>query len=122
MAMKVPYLSRESIERSAELLVLEYKLAKGLDQVLPIPVEGILEQHFELALNFDDLHDKFGIPRSVGGADVLGALWIEKKEVFIDQSLDPEERPHLEGRYRFTIAHEIGHWHLHRQYLTNRSS
>ena len=33
----------------------------------------------------------------------------------IDESLDPEENPAKEGRYRFTLAHEGGgHWRLHR--------
>ena len=33
----------------------------------------------------------------------------------IDESLDPEENPSMEGRYRFTLAHEGGgHWRLHR--------
>ena len=33
----------------------------------------------------------------------------------IDESLDPEENPSKEGRYRFTLAHEGGgHWRLHR--------
>ncbi|MBK8008612.1 MAG: ImmA/IrrE family metallo-endopeptidase [Rhizobiales bacterium] len=32
----------------------------------------------------------------------------------IDDSLDPEENPSMLGRYRFTLAHEIGHWRLHR--------
>jgi hypothetical protein len=35
--------------------------------------------------------------------------------IFIDESLDPEENPAREGRYRFTLAHEGGgHWRLHR--------
>jgi len=33
----------------------------------------------------------------------------------IDESLDPEEIPRTEGRYRFTLGHEGGgHWRLHR--------
>ena len=33
----------------------------------------------------------------------------------IDESLDPEENPTKEGRFRFTLAHEGGgHWRLHR--------
>ena len=45
--------------------------------------------------------------------DVLGALWVDSREVFVDQSLDPEDRPWLEGRYRYTLGHEVGHWQLH---------
>jgi Zn-dependent peptidase ImmA (M78 family) len=40
---------------------------------------------------------------------------LERGEIVIDASLDPEERPRVEGRYRFTLAHEGGgHWRLHR--------
>jgi Zn-dependent peptidase ImmA (M78 family) len=38
---------------------------------------------------------------------------LEAREIVIDESLDPEERPSREGRYRFTLAHEGGHWRLH---------
>jgi hypothetical protein len=31
-----------------------------------------------------------------------------------DESLDPDENPAKEGRYRYTAAHEVGHWRLHR--------
>lgn len=50
---------------------------------------------------------------------MLGALWADRREVFIDQSLEPEEHPEMEGRYNFSVGHEIGHWRLHRQYLRN---
>ena len=39
--------------------------------------------------------------------------------MFIDQSLDPYEYPDMEGRYHFSVGHEIGHWCLHRPYLAN---
>src|SRR5262249_7833645 len=43
------------------------------------------------------------------------AIWLETGRIVIDESLDPEERPAMEGRYRFTLAHEGGgHWQLHR--------
>jgi hypothetical protein len=38
-----------------------------------------------------------------------------ERRIVIDESLDPEESPTKEGRYRFTLAHEGGgHWRLHR--------
>jgi len=120
MSIEVPYLSPEEIERSAELLLLEYKVARGMHRVLPIPVEGFLERHFGLTLDFDDLHAKLDVPMSSGQPEILGALWVETGEVFIDQSLDPEENPELETRYRFTLAHEIGHWRLHKDLLMAR--
>src|ERR1700730_11401174 len=39
----------------------------------------------------------------------------DEARIVIDESLDPEENPAKEGRYRFTLAHEGGgHWRLHR--------
>lgn len=35
-----------------------------------------------------------------------------KRRVFIGGNLDPDESPEQEGRYRFTLAHEIGHRYL----------
>jgi Zn-dependent peptidase ImmA (M78 family) len=46
---------------------------------------------------------------------VHGALWMEAAEVGVDHSLDPDANPRMEGRYHFTLAHEIGHWQLHRR-------
>ncbi|MGI8898514.1 MAG: ImmA/IrrE family metallo-endopeptidase, partial [Pyrinomonadaceae bacterium] len=48
---------------------------------------------------------------------VFGATWIERKQVIIDQSLDPTNHPERIGRYNFTVGHETGHWQLHRSYL-----
>ncbi len=47
---------------------------------------------------------------------MLGAIWFNEKLVRIDTRLDPSENPPRLGRYRFTLAHEIGHWRLHRSY------
>ena len=37
----------------------------------------------------------------------------------IDRSLDPGENPSMQGRYRFGVGHEIGHWRLHRVYVAS---
>ena len=106
--MKVKYLRVEEIESSALYLLAEYGRKFDLVQSPPVPVEEILECHIELHLDFDDLPKKLGI------SDVLGATWIQEKQVLIDRSLDPTLHTSIEGRYRFTLAHELGHWELHR--------
>jgi hypothetical protein len=113
----VPYLSEHEIEKQAARLLAEFNIARGLRLTAQIPVEELLEHHLKLTLDFDDLHGKLGVPMSGAEPEVLGALWIESREVFIDQSLDPIESPEKEGRYRFTLGHEIGHWRLHREHL-----
>lgn len=113
MTINVKFLSEHEIERDALGLLQSYFHDLGKPIQMPVPAEDILELHLGLSLDFDDLQALLGIP------DVLGALWAEKREVFIDQSLEPEEHPQMEGRYHFSVGHEIGHWRLHRQYLTN---
>jgi Zn-dependent peptidase ImmA (M78 family) len=45
-------------------------------------------------------------------------MFFKEERIVIDESLDPEEHPAMEGRYRFTLAHEGGgHWRLHRRYF-----
>src|SRR5215471_8676637 len=116
MTLQVPYLAVEAIERDAEALLAQFAHARGMAIRAPIPIEDIIEKHLKLHIEFDDLHRRHGVPRGGAGteADIFGAIWFETGEIVIDESLDPEERPSIEGRYRFTLAHEGGHWRLHR--------
>lgn len=106
--MNVKFLRKEEIEAASRRLLMAYHQQFGPEGYLPIPVEEILESHLGLTLDFDDLR------RRLGMADVLGATWVHDRLVVIDQSLDPTVDARKEGRYRFTIAHELGHWELHR--------
>jgi IrrE N-terminal-like domain len=117
--MDVPYLSASEIENQAALLLAEFNIGRGKKLIAPVPVEQLLEAHLKLSLDFDDLHTKLGIPMTGAEPEVFGALWVNSREVFVDQSLDPAENPQMEGRYRFTVSHEIGHWRLHRDYLAS---
>jgi hypothetical protein len=122
MSIKVPFLTGEQIESDAEALLTEYENKRGSRIVLPIPIEDIVEKHLKLRVEFDDLHRSLGVPRSGRGqeAEILGAILFDERRIVIDESLDPEENPHKEGRYRFTLAHEGGgHWRLHRHLFEN---
>jgi Zn-dependent peptidase ImmA (M78 family) len=112
----VPYLSEEAIERDAATLLAEYAHARRVVIAPPIPIEDIVEKHLKLRIEFDDTHRLFDIPRDPEfGADILGAIFFDEARIVIDESLDPEERRGIEGRYRFTLGHEAGgHWRLHR--------
>jgi len=116
MTKFVPYLSEETIERDASALLAEYSRARGVAISAPIPLEDIVEKHLKLDIEFDDTHRRFGVPRDPErDADILGAIFFDERRIVIDESLDPEERPRMEARYRFTLAHEGGgHWRLHR--------
>ena len=117
MALAVPYIPDEVIERDAEVLLGEYAHARGVEIDAPIPIEDIVEKHLKLRVEFDDLHRLLDLPCGELGLDpdIFGAIWLDSGKIVIDESLDPEERPAMEGRYRFTLAHEGGgHWRLHR--------
>src|SRR5262249_46309682 len=113
MILRVPYIAKETIERDAEALLAQYAHAKGVEIRAPIPIEDIVEKHLKLRMEFNDLRCLFGLP---GGRkpDIFGAIWLDSAKIVIDESLDPEEHPLKEERYRFTLAHEGGHWRLHR--------
>jgi hypothetical protein len=113
MTKLVPYLADEAIERDVTALLAEYARARRLVIEPPIPIEDIGEKHRKLAIEFDDTHGLFGVPRTGDDPDILGAMFFEEARIVIDESLDPEEYPAREGRYRFTLAHEGGgHWRL----------
>jgi Zn-dependent peptidase ImmA (M78 family) len=116
MSRLVPYLSEATIERDATALLIEYARTRGVAIAPPIPIEDIVEKHLKLRIEFDDTHKLFGIPRDPEcDADILGAIFFDEARIVIDESLDPEERSGIEGRYRFTLGHEGGgHWRLHR--------
>ncbi len=99
---------RHEIETMAVMQLEEYYRSFPDLPRTPVPVEHILEMHLGLTLVYLDLKEE------LEDETVLGALCVERNEVWIDNSLDPELSPQLEGRYRFTVAHEIGHWCLHR--------
>jgi len=113
---RVPFLHEKSIEGHAQLLLDEWALNHPAVTEPPVPIEDILELHLGLAFSVTDLQDELGHP------DVLGGIWFGDRMIKVDQSLDPTLAPNRLGRYRFTIAHEVGHWRLHRQHLRDDPS
>lgn len=101
------FIPKQTIEEEAVKLLHQYGRQYGLIAIPPIPIEEIVECTLDLSFEFDDLRGIFNCP------DILGASWLEEKRVVVDQSLDPTVFPENEGRYRFTVAHEVGHWILH---------
>lgn len=105
----VPYLSVERIEEAAGATLSAAAGSLGRPLQPPIPVENILEKHLKVTIEFTDLE------RLLGEPGILGAAWIEDCIVRLDAALDTKP-----GRLAFTIAHEIGHWQLHRPWLLSQ--
>lgn len=106
----VPFLSEQTIEAEAKLLLEEFALANATPISAPVPIEDIIELHLKLAFEFRDLRSEFQ------SSDVLGAIWFDAQVIAVDNHLDPTNDTQLMGRYRFTLAHETAHWRLHRNH------
>lgn len=90
-----------AIERRAESCVRHCLSQLSLTQVpLPIPIDNWIEGPLNLRFGIEDL--------SRFGEDVLGASFVSQREILVSESLLNNE-----GRFRFTIAHELGHFILH---------
>lgn len=106
---KLRFMKDQEFEDEAALLLAEYGAKHGQVTSPPVPVDDIVELYLKLTLEIIDTRKLFGVD------DVHGALWVNEKRVGIDQRLDPARNPSMLGRYHFTLAHEAGHWRLHRQ-------
>jgi Zn-dependent peptidase ImmA (M78 family) len=104
--IKVPFLRSSEIDHAVADLLRRYGAWRNAPAKPPIDVDEIVEGYLGLVLEIADLKSLLGMP------DVLGATWFETRKVCVDQSLEGKE-----GRFAFTVAHEIGHWQLHRPLL-----
>lgn len=105
--MDFPFLQDDEIEAAAEGLLQE---AFGSVQDLPFPVDLDV-------VAYDYLYDRqnvtFRDDRALGseaGDSILGITRPRQRKIFVDSGV---KRNGPVGRYRFTVAHEMGHWILH---------
>lgn len=70
---------------------------------IPVPIEEIIEFKFRM--------DIIPIPGLHQGFEIDGFITSDLSSIYVDQFVY-ESRP---GRYRFTLAHELGHAVLHRR-------
>jgi Zn-dependent peptidase ImmA (M78 family) len=96
-------LSYEDINKCANVFLIKHKR----NSKLPIDIEVIAE--FDLGLNI------FPFPHLQKMFDVEGFLSGDLTTIYVDEFIY-YERP---TRYRFSIAHEIGHYVLHSDLMIN---
>lgn len=109
------FMHQQEFDDEAALILAEYGREHGIVTAPPIPIDDIVEEHLKIVVEFRDLRAEY--PEG----DVLGAIYFNDKRIAIDQSLVPEEFPAMRGRYRFTLAHELAHWRLHRHLYLRRA-
>ncbi|HHH31507.1 MAG TPA: ImmA/IrrE family metallo-endopeptidase [Polyangiaceae bacterium] len=101
--LKVPFLRHSEIEHAVIELLRKYSAWKGSPARPPIDVDEIVEGYLGLDFEVLDLRSVLGM------RDVFGATWFDDERICVDESLEGKE-----GRFAFTVAHEVGHWTLHR--------
>jgi len=89
------------IEEAAEGLLERYREFSGKN-ISPVPVESIAEHLLGYTLEITD-EGLFSDPNFLGG------ISFETNTIFVNASVEGHE-----GRYTFTVAHEIGHHVLHK--------
>lgn len=110
----IPFLHEKQIEAEADVLLAEFGERFSVVTEPPVPVNEIAKLLSELSLEYHEMNALYPM------ADVHEAIWCAKRRIGIDKDLAPDTNPSHWGRYHFTLAHEVGHWRLHRQhYLKN---
>jgi len=97
LGFKAPFIPKDELVRQAEAFLGRHHASRKL----PVPIEEIVE--FGLRL------DIVPVPGLQSSFDVVAYITHDRKEIRVDQYV-LESR---ENRYRFSLAHELGHLVLH---------
>lgn len=102
MEVKAPYLPYDALRQKAEEFLHRYHRSR----MIPVPIEEIVEFQFEMDIVPEPgLHEHF---------DIDSYLTADMTEIRVDEFVY-QSRP---GRYRFSLAHELGHRVLHEDVLS----
>ena len=94
---KAPFISYEEIARKANQFLDEYHGSRKV----PVPIELIVEDKLGL--------DIVPLPQLKRSIEVEAFISKDLKSIYVDQ----ETLEYYENRYRFSLAHEVGHIILH---------
>ena len=101
----------EEIERLAEEFLAQVPSYVWDGDTLPVPIEEIADSYIGLLVrDVEDLCSAPGAPRVGEGQALSGLLLPALGEIWVNAGEARDWPP----RRRFTIAHELGHWELHR--------
>lgn len=99
--IKAEFLSHEAINKSTEKFLKKYNNKNKT----PLPIEQIIE--FDLKINIVPVCD------FKANYDIEGSISYDMTIIYVDEYL----YNNYENRYRFTLAHEIGHLILHKHII-----
>ena len=98
------------LEELADGLNRDYFADRGHPITPPIPIEDMAEYFLGYSIEITD-EGLFSDP------DFLGGIDFKDNKIYVNASVEDHD-----GRYAFTVAHEIGHHVLHREaYLAGQS-
>ena len=100
--MEFVQLSHDDIEKEAKHFLATYFADRDTPHVLPIPIESIAEHYLGYDIEISD-EGVFANPL------VLGGIMFDEKKIMVNAAIEAHE-----GRYSFTLAHEVGHHVLHK--------
>ena len=101
----------EEIERLAEEFLAQIPSYVWDGATLPVPIEEIADTQIGLLVrDVEDLSTAPGAPELDRGQALSGLLLPAIGEIWVNA----DEGRQWPARRRFTIAHELGHWRLHR--------
>ena len=105
----IPKLSDNDIEQVANDLLSDYENNSQWTLQCPIPVERIAEKHLGYHIEITD----DGIYKD---SELLGGIIFADNIIQVNGSIENHD-----GRYSFTIAHELGHHCLHKEIFQKHS-
>jgi Zn-dependent peptidase ImmA (M78 family) len=105
-----PELSEQEIEMRVDNLLNGYADDSDWDYDMPVPIERIAENHLGYDIEITD-EGLFADP------DFLGGIHFDDKLIQVNGSIEDHD-----GRYSFTVAHELGHHCLHKDEFKKQTS
>ena len=103
---RIPRFSKSVIDARVQGLI-DWFSTQALDRPTPTPLATICDRIQEKGwLDFDFNAD---LGTSARGNKIYGAFDARAKKIYVDKSLDPNG-----PQFTFTLAHELGHFVLHR--------
>ena len=105
-----PELSEQEIEMRVDELLNGYSDESSWDYDMPVPIERIAENHLGYDIEITD-EGLFSDP------EFLGGIHFDDKLIQVNGSVEDHD-----GRYSFTVAHELGHHCLHKDAFKEMSA